>query len=47
MLLQEGIQLEDFGGDVQCVPVSAAKGTNLTALVEALLVQVCSLIFEY
>lgn len=40
MLLQEGIQLEDFGGDVQCVPISAAKGTNLPALVEAIIVQV-------
>ncbi|XP_021963798.1 translation initiation factor IF-2, mitochondrial [Folsomia candida] len=39
MLLLEGIQLEDFGGDVQCVPISAAKGTNLPTLVEAILVQ--------
>ena len=35
-LLSEGIQLEDFGGDVQSVPVSALKGTNLKALMEAI-----------
>jgi translation initiation factor IF-2 len=39
MLLQEGIQLEDFNGDVQCVAISAAKGMNLPALVDAILVQ--------
>ena len=40
MLLQEGIQLEDFGGEIMSVPVSALKATNLTALVEAILLQV-------
>ncbi|ODM97605.1 Translation initiation factor IF-2, mitochondrial [Orchesella cincta] len=39
MLLQEAIQLEEFGGDVQCVPISATKGTNLSQLVDAILVQ--------
>ncbi|CAG7786026.1 unnamed protein product [Allacma fusca] len=39
MLLQEGIQLEDFGGDVMSVPVSALKSTNLTALVETIVTQ--------
>ncbi|CAL8111432.1 unnamed protein product [Orchesella dallaii] len=39
MLLQEAIQLEEFGGDVQCVPISATKGTNLNQLVDAILVQ--------
>ncbi|KAF2350158.1 Small GTP-binding protein domain [Trinorchestia longiramus] len=36
-LLQAGVQLEKQGGDVQCVEISAKKGTNLTALVEAIL----------
>ena len=40
MLLQEGIQLEDFGGDVQAVPISALKGTNISQLMEATLLQV-------
>lgn len=40
MLLQEAIQLEEFGGDVQCIEISATKGTNLPELVEAILVQV-------
>lgn len=39
MLLQRGIQLEDSGGDVQFVPISALKGTNVDALIEAILVQ--------
>jgi translation initiation factor IF-2 len=40
MLLQEGIQLEDIGGDVQSVPISALKGTNIPALMDAILLQV-------
>ncbi|XP_075223031.1 mitochondrial translation initiation factor 2 isoform X2 [Lycorma delicatula] len=39
MLLERGIQLEDSGGDVQFVPISALKGTNVDALVDAILVQ--------
>lgn len=35
-LLQHGIQLEEFGGDVQCVEVSALKGTNLGELLESI-----------
>ncbi|XP_064623673.1 translation initiation factor IF-2, mitochondrial-like [Lineus longissimus] len=35
-LMEHGIQLEDFGGDVQAVPVSALKGTNLVELQEAI-----------
>lgn len=35
-LLQHGIQLEEFGGDIQSVEVSALKGTNLDALLEAI-----------
>lgn len=40
MLLQEAIQLEEYGGDVQCISISATKGTNLPQLVDAILLQV-------
>jgi len=40
MLLQHGIQLEEFGGDVQCVEISALKNINVDTLVQAVLVQV-------
>lgn len=39
MLIQHGIQVEDRGGDVQVVPISALKGTNLDTLMESVLVQ--------
>lgn len=39
MLLMSGIQVEDEGGDVQVVPISALHGTNLHQLVEALVLQ--------
>ena len=35
----EGIRLEENGGDVPCVPISALKGTNVTQLVETILTQ--------
>ncbi|RMX55959.1 hypothetical protein pdam_00021028 [Pocillopora damicornis] len=35
-LLQYGIQLEEFGGDIQAVAVSALKGTNFDELLEAI-----------
>ncbi len=35
-----GVNLEDFGGDVQSVPISALKGTNVDLLIEAILAQV-------
>ena len=38
-LLEAGVQLEDFGGEVQSVEISALKGEGLEALEEALLVQ--------
>jgi len=38
-LLQHEIQVEDLGGDVQVVEVSATKGTNLDKLEEAILLQ--------
>ncbi|XP_047492575.1 translation initiation factor IF-2, mitochondrial-like isoform X2 [Penaeus chinensis] len=38
-LLECGLQLEEDGGDVQAVPVSALKGQNLDLLVEALATQ--------
>jgi len=40
MLLQEGIQLEDIGGDVQSVSISALKGTNIPVLLDTVLLQV-------
>ncbi|BES96884.1 Translation initiation factor if-2 [Nesidiocoris tenuis] len=38
-LMQHGIVVEDLGGDVQAVPVSALKGTNVDMLMEAILAQ--------
>ncbi|XP_022255998.1 translation initiation factor IF-2, mitochondrial-like isoform X2 [Limulus polyphemus] len=38
-LLAQGIQLEEMGGDVQSVCVSALQGTNLNLLTDALLTQ--------
>lgn len=35
-LLQYGIQLEEFGGDIQAVAVSALTGTNFDELLEAI-----------
>lgn len=39
-LLAEGMELEEFGGHVQCVETAARAGTGLDALEEALLLQV-------
>lgn len=39
MLIQHGLMLEDYGGDVQAVPISALKGTNVETLVEAIALQ--------
>ncbi|XP_031562547.1 translation initiation factor IF-2, mitochondrial-like, partial [Actinia tenebrosa] len=36
-LLSHGIQLEEYGGDVQVVEISALKGTNLDSLTEAII----------
>ena len=38
-LLQQGIVLEEFGGDVLAIEVSAKQGTNLDKLLEAVLLQ--------
>ncbi|MGH1376624.1 MAG: translation initiation factor IF-2 [Alphaproteobacteria bacterium] len=38
-LLQHELVIEDMGGDVQCIEVSAKKGTNLDKLEEAILLQ--------
>lgn len=34
-----GIQLEGYGGDVQCVNISALHGTNLDVLAESITTQ--------
>lgn len=39
MLAQHGIQVESLGGDIQAIPVSALKGTNLDQLTEAISLQ--------
>lgn len=39
-LLAEGLDLEEYGGDVQCVMTAAKKGEGLAELEEALLLQV-------
>ena len=38
-LLRHNVQLEDFGGDVQAIEVSALRRKNLDVLVEAILLQ--------
>ncbi|KAG8180805.1 hypothetical protein JTE90_008590 [Oedothorax gibbosus] len=38
-LLSVGIQVEDFGGEVQAIPISALKKTNLDLLTDAILTQ--------
>uniref|UniRef100_A0A1I8P923 Tr-type G domain-containing protein n=1 Tax=Stomoxys calcitrans TaxID=35570 RepID=A0A1I8P923_STOCA len=38
-LYQMGLALEDFGGDIQVIPISALKGTNLDLLAEAVSTQ--------
>jgi translation initiation factor IF-2 len=39
MLVPHGIQVEDRGGDVQAIPISALNGTNLDTLSEAIVLQ--------
>ncbi|XP_064600179.1 translation initiation factor IF-2, mitochondrial-like isoform X2 [Liolophura sinensis] len=38
-LIAHGIMLEEVGGDVQVVPISALKGTNVSELQEAIITQ--------
>lgn len=45
-LLGEGLELEEYGGDVQCVETAAKAGMGLDALEEALLLQVIQ-IFQF
>lgn len=39
MLLTQNLVVEDLGGDIQAVPISALKGTNVDTLTEAILAQ--------
>lgn len=39
MLISQGLVLEEAGGDVQAVPISALKGTGLEQLVETISTQ--------
>ncbi|XP_043254682.1 translation initiation factor IF-2, mitochondrial isoform X1 [Colletes gigas] len=39
MLAENGILVEDLGGDTQCINISALKGTNLENLTEAIALQ--------
>lgn len=39
MLARHGIQVESLGGDVQSIPISALKGTNLNQLTDAISIQ--------
>lgn len=39
MLSAQGLVPEDYDGDVQCVSISALKGTNINALTEAIITQ--------
>lgn len=34
-----GLNLEGYGGDIQCVPISALHGTNLDLLADAITTQ--------
>jgi len=38
-LMQHGIVVEEFGGDVQCIEISAKNGTNVEQLLEAISLQ--------
>lgn len=39
-LLEEGVLLEEFGGETQCVHVSAKTGLGMQELLESILLQV-------
>lgn len=38
-MAQQGIFVEDLGGDIQAVPISALKGTNIDTLTDAIILQ--------
>lgn len=39
MLSMQGILVENMGGEVQSIPISALKGTNINQLVESIILQ--------
>ena len=39
ILREQGVQFEDVGGNVPCVPISALHGTNVDELIETVTVQ--------
>lgn len=38
-LITEGVELEEYGGNVQCIEISGKKGTNINGLLETLAVE--------
>lgn len=49
MLLSQNLVVEELGGDIQAVPISALTGTGVSQLTEAIIAQaeMMSLVAEY